>query len=151
LTALSPDKIAMLKGLFAASPDDVVRALERAVCKEDSNGSLAAIGAMIETEVAVRSVRAHVLAPVKGLFRARHADDRTAFPIPALSLLWKALEADRPELVKQAQDTSRGLYKGKVDRRTCISVRGRFVAEREHRSQADDRAWQVQLDVPDAY
>lgn len=94
----------MLKGLLAASPDDVVRALERAVCKEDSNGSLAAIGAMIETEVAVRSVRAHVLAPVKGLFRARHADDRTAFPIPALSLLWKALEADKPELVKQAQE-----------------------------------------------
>ncbi len=94
----------MLKGLLAASPDDVVRGLERAVCKEGSSGSLAAIGAMIEGEVATRSVRAHVLAPVKGLFRVRHADSRLAFPIPALSLLWSALQADKPDWVKQAQD-----------------------------------------------
>ncbi len=101
---MSPDKIAMLKGLLAASPDDVVRGLERAVCKEGSSGSLAAIGAMIETEVAMRSVRAHVLAPVKGLFRARHADGRPSFPVPALSLLWQALQIDKPDWVKQAQD-----------------------------------------------
>lgn len=94
----------MLKGLLAASPDDVVRGLERAVCKEGSSGSLAAIGAMIEGEVATRSVRAHVLAPVKGLFRARRSDDRLAFPIPALSLLWTALQADKPDWAKQAQD-----------------------------------------------
>jgi hypothetical protein len=104
MTALSPDKITMLKGLLAASPDDVVRGLERAVCKEGSSGSLAAIGALIEHEVQMRSVRAHVLAPVKGLFRPRHADNRTAFPVPALSLLWKALQADKPDWVKQAQD-----------------------------------------------
>lgn len=94
----------MLKGLLAASPDDVVRGLERAVCREGSSGSLAAIGAMIESEVAMRSVRAHVLAPVKGLFRARHADGRPAFPLPALSLLWTALQADKPDWIKQAQD-----------------------------------------------
>lgn len=102
---MSPDKIAMLKGLLAASPDDVVRGLERAVCKEGASGSLAAVGAMIESEVATRSVRAHALAPVKGLFRARQADGRPAFPVPALSLLWKALQADRPDWVKQAQDS----------------------------------------------
>lgn len=106
MTDLSPDKIELLRGLIAASPDDVVRGLERAVCREGASGSLAAIGAMIEQEVSERAARAHVLAPVNGLFRARVAPDRNAFPRAAAGLLWKALKADRPDLVRQAVDAS---------------------------------------------
>lgn len=101
---MSPDKIEMLKGLLAASPDDVVRGLERAVCREGASGSLVAIGAMVSQEVNDRTTRAHVLAPVNGLFRARVAENRTAFPRPAAGLLWKALKADRPDWVMQAVD-----------------------------------------------
>lgn len=106
MTELSPDKIAMLKGLLAASPDDVVRGLERAVCRNGATGSLAAIGAIIEHEMNDRSARAHVLAPVSGLFRAQGSGDRTAFPRQAAGLLWAALKADKPDWVKQAVEAS---------------------------------------------
>ena len=103
---LSPDKIAMLQGLIAASPDEVVRGLEHAVCRQGTTGPLAAIGAMVEQEINDRATRAHVLAPVNGLFRPRCVDDQTAFPRAAGSLLWKALKADKPDWVKQAADAS---------------------------------------------
>ncbi len=103
---LSPDKISVLRGLIAASPDDVVRGLERAVCREGSTGPLAAVGAMVEQEISDRSARAHVLAPVNGLFRARTDDGLVAFPRPAAGRLWAAMKADKPDWVRQAVDAS---------------------------------------------
>lgn len=103
---LSPDKIAMLKGLIAASPDEVVRGLERAVCRQGATGPLVAVSAMVEQEIADRAARAHVLAPVSGLFRARGAGGRTAFPRPAAARLWAALKADKPDWVKQAAEAA---------------------------------------------
>lgn len=105
MAGLSEDKIAMLKGLVAASPDEVVRSLERAVGSSGgSNGPLAAISSLVEAESADRAVRFQSLAPLVMLFGPARADGRTTFPRAALNALWRALKSDRPDLVKQAAE-----------------------------------------------
>ena len=105
MAGLSEDKIAMLKGLVAASPDEVVRSLERAVGNSGgSSGPLAAIGALVEAEAADRAVRFQTLAPLVTLFGPRSNDSRPTFPRAALNALWRALKSDRPEWVKQAAE-----------------------------------------------
>ncbi|MES2033552.1 MAG: hypothetical protein V4466_05200 [Pseudomonadota bacterium] len=104
MPGLSDDKIAMLKGLVAASPDHVVRELERAVCKSGSTGALAAVGALVEAEIAERSVRFTTLQPVAALFGPPAEDGRPAFPRPALSALWRGLKAEHPKQVQTAVD-----------------------------------------------
>lgn len=104
MSGLSDDKIAMLKGLVAASPDHVVRELEKAVCKSGSTGALAAVGALVEAEIAERSVRFTTLQPIAGLFGPPAEDGRPTFPRPALNALWRALRAEHPKHVQRAVD-----------------------------------------------
>ena len=102
MAGLSPQKIAMLKTLVAASPDELVRSLEQAIGADGSSGPLAAIGAMVEAEALERALRFAVLAPVAPLFRPKTDDDRPAFPRAALGALWLALKADAPDMVREA-------------------------------------------------
>ena len=99
---LSEQKIAMLRGLVSASPDEVVRGLERAVCTEGGSGPLAAIGALVEAEAADRTLRFTVMAPVATLFGPVSPDGRPTFPRIALKLIWNALKSDRPDWVRAA-------------------------------------------------
>lgn len=102
MAGLSPQKIAMLKTLVAASPDELVRSLEQAIGADGSGGPLAAIGAMVEAEASERALRFAVLAPVAPLFRPKTDDGRPAFPRAALVALWLALRDDAPDLVSEA-------------------------------------------------
>jgi len=106
MPGLTPDKLAMLQGLVAASPDEVVRSLEKAVCKGGSTGPLAAIGALVEAESADRAVRFTTLAPVAPMFGPPAADGRPTFPRVALGALWRGLKADCPSLVREAVEAN---------------------------------------------
>jgi hypothetical protein len=109
MSGLSDDKIAMLRSLVAASPDDVVRALQRAVCRGGASGALAAVGAIVETEIAERSVRFTTLQPLAALFGPPSGDGRSTFPRAAQSALWRGLKADCPELVEAAVEACHDL------------------------------------------
>jgi len=102
MAGLSPQKIEMLRTLVSASPDELVRTLELAISADGSSGPLAAIGAMVETESAERALRFAVLTPVAPLFRAAHPDGRPAWPRAALKALWSALNAEAPDLMREA-------------------------------------------------
>lgn len=102
MAGLSPQKIAMLRTLVAASPDELVRMLEAAISADGSGGPLAAIGAMVEAEAAERALRYAVLTPVAPLFRPPAEDGRPAFPRAALGALWLAMKADAPDLIREA-------------------------------------------------
>lgn len=109
MAGLSPQKIAMLRTLVSASPDELVRVLESAISADGAGGPLAAIGAMVEAEAAERALRFAVLAPVAPLFRPATGDERPAFPRAALGALWLALKDDAPDLVREAADAMRYL------------------------------------------
>jgi hypothetical protein len=104
MAGLSPQKIAMLRALVAASPDELVRVLESAISADGAGGPLAAIGAMVEAEASERALRFAVLAPVAPLFRPATDEGRPAFPRGALGALWLALKDDAPGLVREAAD-----------------------------------------------
>ncbi len=109
MAGLSPQKIAMLRTLVSASPDELVRVLDSAISADGAGGPLAAIGAMVEAEAAERALRFAVLAPVAPLFRPATGDERPAFPRAALGALWLALKDDAPDLVREAADAMRYL------------------------------------------
>lgn len=109
MSGLSAQKIAMLKGLVSASPDEVVRELEQAVCGERGNGPLAAIGALVEAEAAERALRHTVFEPLIRLFGPPTDDRRPRFPRMALKGLWEALKTEHPEIVAQARSAFRFL------------------------------------------
>lgn len=102
MAGLSPQKIAMLRTLVSASPDELVRMLESAISADGAGGPLAAIGAMVEAEASERALRFAVLAPVAPLFRPAMEDERPAFPRGALGALWLALKDDAPDMVREA-------------------------------------------------
>jgi len=102
MSGLSAEKLALLKGLVAASPDHVVRGLEKAVCKPGSTGALADVGALVEAESADRAVRFTTFQPLAAMFGPPAADGRPTFPRPALSAVWRGLKAECPKLVQQA-------------------------------------------------
>ncbi|MFZ5670875.1 MAG: hypothetical protein ACOY4K_15415 [Pseudomonadota bacterium] len=102
MAELSPHKVALLKRLVSASPDELVRGLEQALCSETATGPLAAVGALIEAEAADRAVRFAVLAPVAVLFGPAVDDGRPRFPRVALGAIWQGLKAEAPELVREA-------------------------------------------------
>ncbi|ATQ42148.1 hypothetical protein [Caulobacter mirabilis] len=102
MPGLTDDKIALLKTLVAASPDEVVRGLEKAVCKEGTTGPLAAIGALVEAEAADRQVRFTTFQPLAPMFGPEAGDGRVTFPRAALGRIWQGLKADVPRLVEQA-------------------------------------------------
>lgn len=104
MAGLSPQKIAMLKTLVAASPDELVRSLEQAIGADGAGGPLAAIGAMVEAEASERALRFAVLAPVAPLFRPVTVDGAPDFPRAALGALWLALKAEAPDLIREAKD-----------------------------------------------
>lgn len=103
MAELTPQKIAMLRTLVSASPDELVRTLEMAISADGAGGPLSAIGAMVEAEATERAVRFAVLAPVAPLFGAPAAVDRPTFPTAALRSIWSALKAEAPELVREAE------------------------------------------------
>lgn len=106
MPGLTDDKIAMLKGLMAASPDEVVKSLQKAVCKEGATGPLAAIGEMVQAETADRAVRAITFAPLMPMFGSPSDDGRPTFPRGALIALWRGLKADAPSLMEEATAAS---------------------------------------------
>lgn len=106
MPGLSPDKIEMLRGLVAASPDEVVRGLSRAIGRGGADGPLSAISAMIEAEAADRAVRFQTLRPIAALFGPPRGDGAPRFPRAALAALWRALKADKPEWVNQAVEAN---------------------------------------------
>jgi len=104
MAGLSPQKIAMLRTLVSASPDELVRTLEQAIGADGAGGPLAAIGAMVEAEAAERALRYAVLEPVAPLFRAPVAGGGPAWPRTALKAIWAALNAESPALIREASD-----------------------------------------------
>lgn len=104
MAGLSPQKIAMLRTLVSASPDELVRTLEQAISADGANGPLAAIGAMVEAEAVERSLRFAVLEPVVPLFRSHAPDGAPAWPRAALKAIWTALNAESPDLIRAASD-----------------------------------------------
>jgi hypothetical protein len=104
MAGLSPQKIAMLRTLVSASPDELVRMLQRAISADGVSGSLAAIGAMVEVEAAERALRFAVLEPVAPLFRSTAPDGAPALPRAALKSLWAALNAESPDLISEASN-----------------------------------------------
>ncbi len=104
MPGLSPQKIAMLKSLVSASPDELVRTLEHAISADGSGGPLAAIGAMVEAEAAERALRHAVLIPVAPLFRSAGPSGAPAWPRAALRALWAAIGAESPGLLRDAAD-----------------------------------------------
>lgn len=103
MAGLTPQKIAMLRTLVSASPDELVRTLEMAISADGAGGPLSAIGAMVEAETAERAVRFAVLAPVAPLFGASAADSRPTFPSAALRSIWAGLKAEVPDQVREAE------------------------------------------------
>lgn len=106
MSGLSAEKLALLKGLVAASPDEVVRGLEKAVCKTGTTGALADVGALVEAEAAERALRFTTFQPLAAMFGPPAADGRPTFPRPAMAALWRGLKADCPDLVKRAVEAS---------------------------------------------
>jgi len=104
MAGLSPHKIAMLKSLVSASPDELVRTLEHAISADGANGPLASIGAMVEAEAAERALRFAVMVPVAPLFRAAGPAGAPAWPRAALKALWSGLAAESPDLIREAAD-----------------------------------------------
>lgn len=99
---LSPQKIALLKSIVSASPDDLVRGLEQALCSDHATGPLATVSALIEAEATDRAVRFTVLAPVATLFGPAVDDGRPRFPRGALSAIWQGLRSQAPDLMREA-------------------------------------------------
>lgn len=103
MAGLTEDKIAVLRQLVLTAPDLVISGLESVLAEDvSSGGALASIRALVETEAADRMVRNMALAPVERLFGASSADGRRAFPRRALTLIWRGLKAERPDLVREA-------------------------------------------------
>jgi hypothetical protein len=105
MPGLSPDKIEMLRGLVAASPDEVVRSLARAIGKSGGDSPLSAISDLVQAESADRGVRFQTLRPVAALFGPDRGDG-ARFPRGALNALWRAMKEDKPDWVKQAVEAN---------------------------------------------
>lgn len=95
---LQTAKIAAVRGVVAAAPDEVLRQLETALRADGGGGRVALVHDLVECELNERGVRDGVFAPLLALCaRPRHAAGRRLFPSTTPARLWTALKAAASE------------------------------------------------------
>lgn len=103
MAELPARKAALLGALIGASPDRVLDRL--AVALERAPPDLAPVVSMIRDERDRRRRRRVALGPIDALFAApRPAEYGPAFPPALRERLWRALEAERPDLMEALDD-----------------------------------------------
>lgn len=101
MAAIAAHKLQIIRTLVETAPDSALRSLEMALAGAGSQGSLAAVRALVEDETANRFVRNNILAPIVPLCVPR-GKGNVQFPAPVLSRLWKALKVVAPSRVEEA-------------------------------------------------
>ncbi|HUO23594.1 MAG TPA: hypothetical protein VMU59_13850 [Caulobacteraceae bacterium] len=98
MSALSQDRVGIVRALVEAAPDSAVRSLEAALRGESAGGTLSSVKSIVTQEMNDRLVRDAVLEPLMPLFSPR-ADgiEQLQFPKAAINTLWRALKQDRPD------------------------------------------------------
>src|SRR4051812_23369259 len=100
---LSAAKAEILRDLVAMAPDEVVFMLEDRLCDDTpTDGALAAVRNLVETEAKDRRVRNAALAPIASLFRGAQPG-QFSFPNHALRLIWKGLKVQAADQVREAE------------------------------------------------
>jgi hypothetical protein len=97
--ALNDDRLGLVRALIETAPDSAVRDLELAL-RAETGGPLAAVRALVRTELSERAVRDVVVAPVSPLCAPRADGFKQAlFPSSLLPRLWKAMQVLEPKAV----------------------------------------------------
>lgn len=103
MASLPDAKIDIVRTLVGEAPDRIVTDLRKALASAVGDTALAGVRNVVEAEVADRNLRNKVLEPIAPLFVAGDVGgERAAFPVRALSLLWRGLKAEAPREVTEA-------------------------------------------------
>lgn len=101
MDALSERKIEIVRHLVESAPDRVVGGLRQALSQTAIESPLGRVRQVVETEVADRTLRNHVLQPIAPMCAVAADGDPgdVTFPPRVLSLIWRALKDLLPEEV----------------------------------------------------
>lgn len=144
MSALSAQKIAIVRTLVEAAPDRVVGSLRQALAGASDNSALGGVKRLVEVEVFDRHLRNAILAPIATMcVGGRDLTHRLTFPSRVLGLLWRGVrtvEIDAIALIREAgqNDTPAHLVLEAEDRITSTAAAGvRNRAAPEFRSAAE--------------
>ena len=132
MPALSQRKLEIVRTLVDTAPDAVVEGLRQALAAAGGDAALASVRQLVELEAGDRQLRNVSLAPLLPICVGDGADPlRLTFPARVPGLLWRALKAQAPAFVRNAEVA---LYGGETsadpyDRLLRIAAKGIRAAE----------------------
>lgn len=104
MAALPERKIEIVRMLVSSAPDKVVGSLQQALSGTSDASALGSVRRLVEDEVAERTLRNRILAPVVAMFVGEGDDPHAlTFPARALPPLWRGLRATEEATIEAAR------------------------------------------------
>ena len=141
MAALAERKLDIVRTLVETAPDKIVEGLRQALAAAGTGTALASVRDVVEFEASDRRLRNAVLAPIAPMCVGDGGDPlRLTFPAQVTAMIWRALKAQAPAIVRNAEVALYNYQPGEssadhFDRLVRLTAKGLRAAEiREFRA-----------------